>query len=183
MAKKSVANLLSAIERAKSPSFDRLIFALGIRHVGEQTAKRLAAVYGSLTALSSAMQEELEKIRDIGPEVAASITGFFHEPANRRVLDKLDRAGVVPRAIDRPQTSPLAGKSFVFTGTLSRMERNKAKALVESLGGTVTAGLTGTTDYVVAGDAAGSKLEKARAKGIAILDEEAFFMLTEERSA
>jgi DNA ligase (NAD+) len=181
MAEKSAANLLAAIERAKTPSLDRLIFALGIRHVGEQTAKRLAAAYGSLADLSAAVVEELEKIRDIGPEVAASIAGFFREPANRRVLDKLNQAGVVPREIDRPQAALLAGKSFVFTGTLSRMERSEGKALVESLGGAVTAALTGTTDYVVAGDAAGSKLEKARAKGIAILDEEAFFSLTEGR--
>ena len=178
MADKSASNLIAAIERSKTPSLDRLIYALGIRHVGEQTAKRLASTYGTLAALVAATQEELEKIRDIGPEVATSIAGFFREPANLRVIEKLSRAGLVPREVSRPQAAPLAGKSFVFTGTLSRMSRGEAKALVESLGGSVTSTITKTTDYVVAGDAAGSKLDKARRDGIAILDEEAFFALT-----
>ena len=113
--------------------------------------------------------------------MAASIAGFFREPANRKVVEKLKKAGIVPRAAARPQRAPLAGKSFVFTGTLHRMTRNEAKTLVESLGGSVTGSITKTTDYVVAGEAAGSKLEKARRDGIAILDEEAFFALTEGR--
>ena len=178
MADKSASNLIAAIERSKTPSLDRLIYALGIRHVGEQTAKRLAATYGTLAALVAATQEELEKIRDIGPEVAASIAGFFREPANLRVIEKLSRAGLVAREVSRPQAAPLAGKSFVFTGTLSGMSRGEAKALVESLGGSVTSTITKTTDYVVAGDAAGSKLDKARRDGIDILDEEAFYVLT-----
>jgi DNA ligase (NAD+) len=178
MADKSAANLIAAIERSKTPFFDRLIYALGIRHVGEQTAKRLASAYGTLAALVAATPEDLEKIRDIGPEVAASIAGFFREPANLKVIEKLSRAGLFPREISRPQAAPLMGKSFVFTGTLSRTSRDEAKALVESLGGSVTSTITKTTDYVVAGDAAGSKLDKARRDGIAILDEEAFFALT-----
>ena len=182
MADKSASNLLAAIDRAKRPPLDHLIFALGIRHVGEQTAKRLALAYGSLDALAAATSEELEKLRDIGPEVAASIAGFFREPANRNVIDKLKKAGIVPQAVIRPQRAPLAGKSFVFTGTLSRMSRNEAKTLVESLGGSVTGSITKTTDYVVAGQAAGSKREKARREGIAILDEEAFLALTEGRA-
>ncbi len=181
MAEKSASNLLAAIDRAKRPPLDRLIFALGIRHVGEQTAKRLAVAFGTLDALAAATAEELENLRDIGPEVAASIAGFFREPANRHVIEKLKKAGIVPRAVARPQAAPLAGKSFVFTGTLHRMSRNEAKTLVESLGGSVTGSITKTTDYVVAGEAAGSKLEKARRDGIAILDEEAFFALTEGR--
>jgi DNA ligase (NAD+) len=182
MADKSASNLLAAIDRAKKPSLDRLIYALGIRHVGEQTAKRLALAYTTLDALATAAAEELVKIRDIGPEVAASIAGFFREPANRAVIEKLMKIGVVPRAVIRPLASPLAGKSFVFTGTLIRMSRNEAKTLVESLGGLVTGSITKATDYVVAGTAAGSKLEKAGRDGIAILDEEAFFALTEVRS-
>jgi DNA ligase (NAD+) len=182
MADKSASNLLAAIDRAKRPPLDHLIFALGIRHVGEQTAKRLAVAYGSLDALAAATAEDLENLRDIGPEVAASIAGFFREPVNRNVIDKLKKAGVVSQAIIRPQRAPLAGKSFVFTGTLSRMSRNEAKALVESLGGSVTGSITKTTDYVVAGQAAGSKREKARREGIAILDEEAFLALTEGRA-
>ena len=119
------------------------------------------------------------RIRDVGPEVAASIAGFFRESANLRVIEKLGRAGVEAREVSRPPATAISGKSFVFTGTLSRMGRNEAKALVESLGGTVTGAITQTTDYLVTGETAGSKLEKAKAKGIAILDEEAFFALTE----
>ncbi|MDP1993489.1 MAG: NAD-dependent DNA ligase LigA [Syntrophales bacterium] len=178
LADKSASNLIASIDRSKTPSLDRLIFALGIRHVGEQTAKRLTSTYGSLAALADATQDELEKIRDVGPEVAASIAGFFREPANLRVIEKLNRVGLAPREVHRPQATPLAGKSFVFTGTLSRMSRGEAKALVESLGGSVTGTITKTTDYVVTGDAAGSKLDKARRDGIDILDEEAFYVLT-----
>lgn len=178
MAEKSAANLLGAIDRAKQPPLDRLIFALGIRHVGEATAKQLAHAFGGLDALAAATSAELEKLRDIGPEVAASIAGFFREPANRTVLEKLRRAGVAPRPPVRPGRAPLAGKTFVFTGTLSRMDRNEAKRLVESLGGSVTGSITKATDYVVAGEAAGSKLEKAKRDGIAVLDEAAFFALT-----
>jgi DNA ligase (NAD+) len=181
MADKSAANLIAAIERSKTPFLDRLIYALGIRHVGEQTAKRLTSTYGTLAALVAATEDDLKKIRDIGPEVAASIAGFFREPANLRVIDKLHRAGFVPREVSRPQAAPFTGKSFVFTGTLSRISRGEAKALVESLGGSVTSAITKTTDYIVAGDAAGSKLDRARQDGIAILDEEAFFALTRGR--
>ena len=124
----SASNLLAAIGRTKKPPPDRLIFALGIRHVGEQTAKRLADTHVTLDALAAATFEALQTIRDIGPEVAASIAGFFREPVNLHVLDKLCRAGVVPQ--DSPAEShPLAGKSFVFTGTLGRMGRSEAKAL------------------------------------------------------
>ena len=98
------------------------------------------------------------------------------------MIEKLRRPGVTPREVSRPQAAPLAGKTFVFTGTLTRMGRSEAKALVESLGGTVASSVTKTTDYVVAGEAAGSKMEKARQAGIAILDEEAFFALTEGRT-
>ncbi len=177
MAEKSASNLLAAIARAKNPPFDRLIFALGIRHVGEQTAKRLAQSYGTLDALASATAEELQSIQDIGPEVAASIADFFHEPANLRVIEKLRRGGVVPREVEKPKTGLLAGKTFLFTGTLLRMSRNEAKSLVESLGGRVVGSVTKTTDYLVAGEAAGSKIEKARQAGITILDEESFFAI------
>ena len=181
MAEKSASNLLEAIAHAKNPPLDRLIFALGIRHVGEHTAKSLAQTYGTLDALMAATSEELQTVRDIGPEVAAAIAGFFREQANLRVIGKLHSVGVTPRETERLQAAPLTGKTFLFTGTLSRMGRNEAKALVESLGGTIVSSVTKTTDYVVAGEAAGSKMEKARQAGIAILDEEAFFTLTESR--
>jgi DNA ligase (NAD+) len=182
MAEKSASNLLAAIDRSKQPPLDRLIFALGIRHVGEQTAKRLAEAYDSLEALAGASEQELAKIRDIGPEVSASIGSFFREPANRNVIEKLHRAGIVPTSAVKPRVAPLAGKAFVFTGTLTKMGRMKAKSMVESLGGSVTGSLTKTTDYVVAGEAPGSKLEKARQNEIAILDETAFLALIEEAS-
>ncbi|MBN2438773.1 MAG: NAD-dependent DNA ligase LigA [Deltaproteobacteria bacterium] len=180
MAEKSASNLLAAIARAKNPPLDRLIFALGIRHVGEHTAKRLAQAHGTLDALMAATAEELQTVRDIGPEVAAAVAGFFREPANLQVIDKLRSAGVTFRMeTTRSQPAPFTGKTFVFTGTLTRMGRSEAKALVESLGGEVGNSVTKTTDYVVAGKDAGSKIEKARQSGIAILDEEAFFTLTE----
>ncbi len=123
----------------------------------------------------TATEEELQTVRDIGPEVAASIAGFFREPANLQVIAKLRGAGVTPQRCAAATGAPLAGKTFVFTGTLTRMGRNEAKALVESLGGTVVSSVTKTTDYLVAGEATGSKMDKARQAGIAILDEEAFF--------
>jgi DNA ligase (NAD+) len=177
----SAKNLLTAIARAKNPPLDRLIFALGIRHVGEQTAKRLAQSYGTFDALMAATEEELQNIRDVGSEVAASITGFFMEPANRHVIANLHGAGLTPQDAPRIQAAPLAGKTFVFTGTLARMGRNEAKAFVESLGGTVVSSVTKTTDYLVAGEATGSKIDKAREAGITILDEEAFLRLIESR--
>jgi DNA ligase (NAD+) len=180
MAEKSASNLLAAIVGAKHPSLDRLIFALGIRHVGEQTARRLAQTYGTLDTLMAAGSEELQAVRDIGPEVAAAIAGFFREPVNLRVIDKLRRAGVSARRTERLHAAPLAGKTFLFTGTLTRMGRNEAEALVESLGGTVSSSVTKTTDYVVAGEAAGSKIQKARQAGVVILDEETFFALTKD---
>ncbi len=178
MGEKSASNLLTAIGQAKNPPLDRLIFALGIRHVGEQTAKGLAREYGTLEALITASNEKLQTVRDIGPEVAASIVGFFREPANLRVIEKLRSAGVTPREMSRSRTTPFTGKKIVFTGTLARMGRNEAKALVESLGGEVGSSLAKTTDYLVAGEETGSKIEKARQKGITILDEEAFYTLT-----
>lgn len=178
MAEKSASNLLLAIDRAKNPPLDRLIFALGIRHVGEQTAKRLAQTYGTLEALMAATSDELQSLRDVGPEVAASIAGFFGEAANIEVIRKLRRAGITPGTTPRLQTAPLAGKTFVFTGTLSGMGRSEAKALVEARGGTVGGTVTKQTDYVVAGEASGTKIEKARQAGVAILDEAAFLALT-----
>jgi DNA ligase (NAD+) len=178
MADKSAGNLLAAIERAKTPPLDRLIFALGIRHVGEQTARRLATAFGSLAALAGASRESLLAVRDVGPEVAQSIVAFFSEPANRRVLDKLRTAGVAARPVAPPPASPLAGKSFVFTGTLAGMGRTEAQKLVESLGGTASGTVGKSTDYVVAGEAPGAKLAKAKKAGVPVLDEAAFLSLT-----
>ncbi|MDP2725046.1 MAG: NAD-dependent DNA ligase LigA [Syntrophales bacterium] len=177
MADKSASNLLAAIKRSKTPSLEKLIFALGIRHVGERIAKVLAERLFSLSALMEAGEEELLAVPDIGPEVAGSIIKFFHEPANIRVLEKLKEAGIRPQGASERHESPLAGKSFVFTGTLSRMPRNEAKKIVESLGGLVSSSLTKTTTYLVVGESPGSKFDKAQSAGVAVIDEDEFLEL------
>ena len=179
MADKSAANLLAAIERSKHPPLEKLLYALGIRHVGEHMAGILARQFSSLDTLIAASEEELLQIRDIGPEVANSITQFFRNTSNRRVIEKLKEAGVSPLAIALRRPSLFTGKIFVFTGTLSRMTRNEAKQIVESLGGQSSSSVTKNTDYVVAGEAAGSKLQKARETGIPVLSEEEFLSLAE----
>jgi DNA ligase (NAD+) len=178
LADKSADNLLSSIERSKSPPLEKLLFALGIRHVGEHIARVLASTFTTLESLMQTSGDDLLTLREIGPEVAGSIKGFFHEPANLKVIEKLKQAGVQPQATLRPQSMPLAGKSFVFTGTLAGMTRNEARQIVQSLGAQVSASLTKTTDYLVAGAEAGSKLQKARDQGVVILDEEAFLTMT-----
>ncbi|MDO9559324.1 MAG: NAD-dependent DNA ligase LigA [Syntrophales bacterium] len=182
MAEKSAANLMAAIERSKRPAVEKLIFALGIRHVGERMARILAKEFKSLEKLETAAMDDLLNIRDIGPEVAASITTFFREPANLNVIKKLQLAGVKPpETEDAPLSeSAISGKSFVFTGTLLQMTRNQARERVESLGGVWSESVTKKTDYVVAGEAAGSKLPKAQATGITILDEQDFLKLIGE---
>jgi DNA ligase (NAD+) len=176
-AAKSAGNRLTAIDSAKQPALDRLIFALGIRHVGEQTAKRLAFSFGNLTQLAAAGEDELLKIRDIGPEVAAAIARFFKEPANIRVIEKLGSAGVVPRPVEQPRTAALSGKTSCSREPLADGPE-RGQSLVESLGGTVSNSVTKTTDYVVAGTDPGSKIRKAQQAGITILDEDAFLAMT-----
>jgi DNA ligase (NAD+) len=182
MAEKSAANLMAAIERSKNPPLEKLIFALGIRHVGARIARILAKEFKALEKLTTTTMDDLLNIRDIGPEVAASITAFFCEPVNLNVMKKLHLAGVKPlEAQDAPRSkTAISGKSFVFTGTLLHMTRNQAREQVESLGGVWSESITKKTDFVVAGEAAGSKLQKARAAGIAILDEEGFLHLIGE---
>lgn len=180
MAEKSVSKLREAIEKSKNPTLARLIFALGIRHVGDRTSRALAGVYRTLEALIAAEPEELQAIRDIGPEVATAITGFFREPSNQRFIEKLALAGVCPTNDDLQHNTPLSGKNFVFTGTLDGMGRTEAKHLVESLGGAVESSVTRKTNYVVVGESPGSKVEKARKAGVTILDEESFLRLVND---
>jgi len=177
MADKSASNLLAAIEQSKSPPLEKLIYALGIRHVGEHLAEILARRFGTLDDLMAASEEELREIRDVGPEVSSGIVQFFRNDSNRRVVEKLKQAGVRPMEVVPRPTARLSGKVFVFTGTLSRMTRNEARQIVESLGGQAAGSVTRTTDYVVAGEAAGSKLQKAREAGIPILSEAEFLSL------
>jgi len=180
MADKSAANLLAALEASRRRPFEKFIYALGIRHVGETTARALAAAFPSLEALAAAKEEELTALRDIGPEVAGSIVGFFSEPANLRTLAALKDAGVEPLytapSPDRGAGS-LAGRSFVFTGTLASMTRSEARRAVTERGGTWSETVTKNTDYVVAGEAPGSKLKKAKDLGIPVLTEEDFLAL------
>jgi DNA ligase (NAD+) len=178
MAEKSATNLLAAIERSKTPPLEKFLYALGIRHVGEHMARVLAQSFKTLDSLMAATEDDLLAIRDIGPEVASSITGFFSEQSNRKVIEKFRKAGVKPVEKSHPKDTRFAGMSFVFTGTLSRLTRNEAKEIVKSLGAAVTESVTKTTDYVVAGESPGSKIEKARASGIKIIDEKEFLKLT-----
>ncbi|MGD1153724.1 MAG: NAD-dependent DNA ligase LigA [Syntrophales bacterium] len=179
MAEKSANNLLAAVERSKSPPLEKFIYALGIRNVGEHMARVLTGFFITLDSLLQATEDDLLAIRDIGPEVASSITEFFSEQSNKRVIEKFRKAGVKPVEQVRPNDTRLAGKSFVFTGTLSKLTRNEAREIVESLGASATESVTKTTDYVVAGESPGSKLEKARASGIKIIDEKEFLKLTD----
>ena len=176
-ARKSSEKLLEAIERSKTPPLDKFIFALGIRHVGEQTAKILARHFGSLENLMKANTDDLTELNEVGPEIAQSIVEFFSENKNRKVMEKFHRAGVFPLVQDAVTDTTLQGKSFVFTGSLESMGRNEAKALVESRGGVVQSSVTGKTSYVVAGSEPGSKLDKARRQGISVISEKDFLKL------
>jgi DNA ligase (NAD+) len=176
MAEKSAANILAAIGKSKQTTLARFIFALGIRNVGEATAKDLARHFGNLDALIAADADCLQQVRDVGPVVAASIVRFFAEPHNVEVIEQLRAGGVTwPEGESEAiVTSPIAGKTFVLTGTLPTLTRDEAKDLIEALGGKVAGSVSKRTDYVVAGAEAGSKLDKAQQLGVNILDETLF---------
>ena len=172
MAEKSAANILAAIERSKTTTLARFIYALGIRNVGEATAKDLAQHFGNLDALMQADASRLQQVLEVGPVIAESIAHFFAEPHNREVIEQLRAAGVHwPEGEPQMQTLPLAGKTFVLTGTLPMLTREQAKAMIEAQGGKVAGSVSAKTDYVVAGAEAGSKLDKAQQLGLNILDE------------
>ncbi|HKY41947.1 MAG TPA: NAD-dependent DNA ligase LigA [Pyrinomonadaceae bacterium] len=177
MAKKSATNLLSQIGASKSRDLSNLIFALGIRHVGERTAGILAHEMGSLERLTTASVEELDAIPEIGLTVAESVRDWFDDEGNRALCDRLRAAGVKTEAARRSSAvtdERFAGKQFVLTGTLESFTRDEARALIEARGGRVNSSVSKKTDYVLAGEAAGSKLEKAESLGVTILDEAAF---------
>ncbi|MCM0035946.1 MAG: NAD-dependent DNA ligase LigA [Burkholderiaceae bacterium] len=171
MGRKSAENLIEAIAQAKRPQLNRLIFALGIRHVGETTARDLALCYGSIEALMQAQPETLLNVPDVGPVVAGSIARFFAEPHNQEVVRALREQGVEPQAPQAQQSAGLAGKTFVLTGTLPTWSREEASSQIIAAGGKVSGSVSRKTSYVVAGEEAGSKLEKATELGVAILDE------------
>lgn len=181
MGAKLAENLLKAIEKSKRISLARFIYGLGIRHVGEHLSELLAQHFRSLDALMNATEEELLKVEEVGPTVAQSILLFFRDERNREMIHKLRAAGVTIVEEAAPgATGPLAGKTFVFTGTLKNMSRGQAEALVQAAGGRVSSSVSRKTDYVVAGEEPGSKLEKARALGVTVLSEEEFQKLIEE---
>jgi DNA ligase (NAD+) len=172
MAQKSAQNLLDALEKSKSTTLARFIYALGIRHVGESTAKSLARHFGRLDALLDASEEQILAVDDIGPVVAHSILTFLHDPINRELIAQLRAAGLQWDESEPEQHSRhLTGKTFVLTGTLPTLKRDEAAAMIEAAGGKVSGSVSKKTSYVVAGEEAGSKLAKAEELGVAILDE------------
>ncbi len=179
MAAKSARNLIRSIDASRRTTLRRLIFALGIRHVGEATAGALAEHLRGLGALRKAALEQLMEVEDVGPAVAGSILDFFAAPANLRVVRSLEAAGITyPAPVRAKPAGPLAGRVMVFTGELESMSRAKAKETAESLGARVVGSVSKKATHLVAGAGAGSKLEKARALGIEVLDEDAFLALT-----
>ena len=181
MGEKSAVNLLAAIEHSKHTTLARFIFALGIRNVGEATAKDLAQHFGSLDNLLAADVESLQQVHDVGPVVAQSIADFLAEAHNREVIEQLRACGV-HWAEQQPLAAtalPFSGKTFVLTGTLAALSREEAKEKLEALGAKVSGSVSKKTDYVVAGVEAGSKLDKAQELGVAVLDEQQFLALLE----
>ena len=173
----SARNLLSSLEESKTPPLEKFIFSLGIRHTGEHVSKVLARRFGTLDNIVNANEGELLSIKEIGPEIAGSITTFFREPSNLQTMKRLKKAGVKPVESHITSGGGLE-KTFVLTGTLKKFSRHRAKELIESLGGNVSSSVTKKTDYVVCGASPGSKLEKARLLEIPVIDEEEFLKIT-----
>jgi DNA ligase (NAD+) len=176
MAEKSAANLVAALERSKHTTLARFIYALGIRHVGEATARDLARHFGAVDRLMDATEAQLLEVPDVGPVVARSIHTFFAQPHHREIVEQLQACGVrwdEHEGAAQAAPGPLTGKTLVLTGTLPTLSRDEAKALIEAAGGKVAGSVSRKTDAVVAGTEAGSKLERAQALGVTVLDEAA----------
>lgn len=177
MGQKSAQNLLDQLEKSKKTTFARFLYALGVREVGEATAKALARYFGDIDTLYTATEESLQEVPDIGPVVAKHIAHFFSEEHNREIIEKLIKAGMHWEKIKKPTKSALSGKTFVLTGTLSKLTRDEAKDRLENLGAKVSDSVSKKTDYVVVGNEPGSKLAKAEKLGVTILDEPEFLKL------
>jgi DNA ligase (NAD+) len=172
MGDKSAQNVLDEIENSKKLPLERVIFGLGIRFVGERTAQFLAEHFGSIDALMKSSEDELVEVEEVGPRIAASIFEFFREPKNSELIEQLRKAGVSFTGKKKERGTKLTGKTFVLTGTLAHMTRDEAKKLIEDAGGRVAGSVSKKTDYVVAGTDAGSKLDKAKELGVAVIDED-----------
>jgi len=171
-ADKSAQNILDEIESSKKLPLERVIYGLGIRFVGERTAQFLAEHFGSMDALMNASEEELLEVEEVGPRIAQSISEFFHEPKNRALIKQLQDLGLRLTGTKKERGTKLAGKTFVLTGTLAHYSRDEAKKLIENAGGRVAGSVSKKTDYVVAGEDAGSKLDKAKELGVKVIDED-----------
>ena len=187
MADKSAANVVAAIEKSKHTTLARFLYALGIRQVGETTAKDLARHFGNIERIMQASPEQLLAVRDVGPVVAQSIHQFFAQPQHREVVAQLRAAGVQWQdgegTVNSGAPRPLLGKTLVLTGTLPTLSRDEAKALIEAAGGKVAGSVSKKTSYVVAGEEAGSKLDKARELGVVVLDEDGLRALLHDTGA
>ena len=179
MGKKSVENLLTEIAASKKLPLERLIFGLGIRMVGERTAEFLSAHFGTLDALMAASEEHLLEVEEVGPRIAQSILQFFAEEKNQKLIERLHAAGLTFTGEKKVRGTKLTGLTFVLTGTLPTYSRDEAKRRIEDAGGKVSSAVSKKTSYVVAGEEAGSKLEKAQQLGVAVLDEAALLKLLE----
>src|ERR1700741_5089009 len=177
-ADKSAQNILDEIENSKKLPLERVIYGLGIRMVGERTAQFLAEHFGSMEGLANASVEELQDVNEVGPRIAESIAEFFSNPANKKLVDRLGKAGLAFKGKKKERGTKLAGKTFVLTGTLVKYTRDEAKKMIENAGGKVTGSVSKKTDYVVAGADAGSKLNKAKELGVAVIDEKEMEKLT-----
>ena len=177
-ADKSAQNILHEIENSKQLPLERVIYGLGIRMVGERTAQFLAEHFGSMEALANASVEELQNVGEVGPKIAESIAEFFGNPANRRLVERLGKAGLAFKGAKKERGTKLSGKTFVLTGTLAKYTRDEAKKLIEDAGGKVSGSVSKKTDYVVAGADAGSKLDKAKELSVPVIDEREMEKLT-----
>jgi len=171
MGEKSAENILDEIKKSKELPLERVIYGLGIRFVGARTAQFLAEHFGSMEALASAGIDELQNVNEVGPRIAESIAEFFSIAANRTLVERLGEAGLVFKGAKKERGTKLAGKTFVLTGTLAKYTREEAKKMIEEAGGRVSGSVSKKTDYVVAGADAGSKLDKAKELGVAVIDE------------
>jgi DNA ligase (NAD+) len=174
---KSAANLIREIENSKRLPLERVILGLGIRFVGERTAELLAEHFGSMDAIMSASLDELQQVTEVGPRVGEAIVQFFAEPRNRELVERLRQAGLQFQGKKKERGTKLAGKTFVLTGTLPTLSRDEAKKMLENAGGKVSSAVSKKTDYVVAGSDAGSKLDKAKELGVAVVDEDGMLQL------